>query len=57
VKEHTAFRVLNIHKGKETYSMGLVTKAWSYETLAQRMLAAKVKWYHMALHAHNHNTD
>jgi len=43
VKEHTGNGVLNIHKGKETYSMGLVTKARSYKTLAQGMLADKGK--------------
>lgn len=43
MKEHTAIRVLNIHKGKETYSMGLDTKARSHETLAQGMLADKGK--------------
>lgn len=42
MKEHTAIRVLNIHKGKETYSIGLATNAMSYET-AQGMLADKGK--------------
>ena len=43
MKEHTTIRILNIHKGKETYSMGLATKARSYETVAQGMLADKGK--------------
>jgi hypothetical protein len=43
VKEHTAIRVLNIHKGKKTYSMGLAINTMTYETLAQRMLVDKGK--------------